>query len=88
MVFLLQREAEAGCKFVVPKPICTYWDVENGTWDTRGCQHVRGAGDSSESVTCICNHLTSFGIIFDWQGAADPQEPGKYVFAFKITSYN
>jgi hypothetical protein len=61
---------------VVPQPICSYWDIDRAAWDTRGCQYAGEAENSSESVTCICNHLTSFGIIFDWQGEADPQEPG------------
>jgi hypothetical protein len=75
--YYYQREEEgSGCKFVVQQPICAYWDMGNAAWDTTGCQYDGTAVDSKEVVTCVCNHLTSFGIIFDWQGAADPQDPG------------
>ena len=69
-----QREVK-GCGFLLPDPICTYWDEENSAWDLTGCQYA-GHSQDGETVTCVCNHLTSFGIIFDWQGKADPHESG------------
>lgn len=77
MKLSFQRETTTGCTFVQPLPICTYWDVENSSWDLDGCRFGGAAVGSNEYVQCVCNHLTSFGIIFDWQGSADPQEPGK-----------
>ncbi len=28
-------------------------------------------------VVCTCNHLTNFGLMLDWSGQADSQDPGK-----------
>jgi GPCR proteolysis site, GPS, motif len=85
---LLQREEESGCAFVIPPPICSFWNVANSAWDTRGCHYAEEIEDGNQSVTCICNHLTSFGIIFDWQGAADPQEPGKQITSQAFSNIN
>ena len=30
----------------------------------------------SDLIVCSCNHLTNFGIIFDWTGSADAKDPG------------
>ena len=67
-----------GCGFVPPDPICTYWDVDNSAWDLTGCQYA-GHSKDGETVICNCSHLTSFGIFFDWQGNADPHEPGIHI---------
>ncbi|XP_032363993.1 polycystic kidney disease protein 1-like 2 [Etheostoma spectabile] len=41
---------------------CMYWNIENETWSTEGCQ----VGDKStpEQTQCLCNHLTLFGSSF------------------------
>nr|XP_040021045.1 polycystic kidney disease protein 1-like 2 [Gasterosteus aculeatus aculeatus] len=38
---------------------CLYWDTENETWSSDGCQ----VGDKStpQRIHCLCNHLTLFG---------------------------
>nr|XP_054763113.1 adhesion G-protein coupled receptor G6-like [Lytechinus pictus] len=61
-------------------PVCTFWDTGTGNWSTRGCTLVSVGPDTSftqitvsdnvdvidtNSVTCACDHLTSFAVIVD-----------------------
>ncbi|XP_028322799.1 adhesion G-protein coupled receptor G4-like isoform X2 [Gouania willdenowi] len=48
------------------KVSCVYWDFNknygHGGWDGRGCQKFNS---SSDSTTCLCDHLTHFGVLLD-----------------------
>ncbi|KAL4094191.1 hypothetical protein PRIC1_009854 [Phytophthora ramorum] len=48
---------EATCP--VRQPLCTYWDLEIGTWSSEGCQ-VAGTTDDGLYTICNCTHLTDF----------------------------
>ncbi|XP_067097707.1 adhesion G protein-coupled receptor F5-like [Osmerus mordax] len=39
---------------------CVFWSFDLGGWDGEGC-HLQS--DDNETVTCNCNHLTSFSIL-------------------------
>uniref|UniRef100_A0A3P8THV7 Adhesion G protein-coupled receptor G4b n=1 Tax=Amphiprion percula TaxID=161767 RepID=A0A3P8THV7_AMPPE len=44
---------------------CVYWNFNkngHGGWDDRGC---RKYNSSSEYTTCLCDHLTHFGVLLD-----------------------
>ncbi|XP_015259695.1 PREDICTED: adhesion G protein-coupled receptor F5-like [Cyprinodon variegatus] len=45
-------------------PQCVFWNFtlldEIGAWDDEGCEFV---SDINDTVTCTCNHLTSFSIL-------------------------
>nr|XP_046245454.1 polycystic kidney disease protein 1-like 2 [Scatophagus argus] len=41
---------------------CLYWDTENQTWSTDGCQV--GEKSTPGRAQCLCNHLTLFGSSF------------------------
>jgi hypothetical protein len=70
----------------VPEPVCTYWQLRDYTWDRRGCQLADQSADEEGHVVCVCNHLTSFAVIFDWQGRANLHDPGgKADFLIKKT---
>ncbi|XP_066561496.1 adhesion G protein-coupled receptor F5 isoform X2 [Amia ocellicauda] len=63
-------------------PICVFWnfslyDTEGG-WDSSGCQfQSKGNG----SVTCVCNHLTSFSILMS------PSIPEAYRLLLDFITY-
>ncbi|XP_011673099.2 adhesion G-protein coupled receptor G2-like [Strongylocentrotus purpuratus] len=61
-------------------PVCTFWDTGIGNWSTQGCKLIRVGPDTSfsqitapedveitdiNSVTCACDHFTSFAVIVD-----------------------
>ena len=51
--------------FEYPLCICTMtWYVQLsgglGGWSTEGCRMI---GDNGNSISCACNHLTSFAIV-------------------------
>ncbi|GMF31755.1 unnamed protein product [Phytophthora fragariaefolia] len=48
---------EATCP--VRQPLCSYWDLENGTWSSEGCQ-AAGTTDDGVYTICECTHLTDF----------------------------
>ncbi|NXA72678.1 AGRF5 protein, partial [Thryothorus ludovicianus] len=52
-------------------PKCVFWNFtlndNRGDWDTRGCTPT----DSNDSVTCVCNHLTSFSILMSPDRASE-----------------
>ncbi|XP_078131571.1 adhesion G-protein coupled receptor G6 [Sander vitreus] len=59
-------------------PVCVFWDFSMnqgaGGWNGDGCRASRES--SANSTTCLCDHLTHFGILMDISGAAahiDPQ---------------
>ncbi|KAM4528839.1 adhesion G-protein coupled receptor F1-like [Fundulus diaphanus] len=45
-------------------PQCVFWNFnlldKRGAWDDEGCEFV---SDINDTVTCTCNHLTSFSIL-------------------------
>ncbi|XP_065124443.2 adhesion G-protein coupled receptor F1-like [Paramisgurnus dabryanus] len=41
-------------------PQCVFWNFDLDHWDSTGCK-VKGSG--KETVTCECNHTTSFSIL-------------------------
>ncbi|XP_061596777.1 adhesion G-protein coupled receptor G4-like [Cololabis saira] len=49
---------------------CVYWNFNknngHGGWDDRGC---REDNSSSEKTTCLCDHLTHFGVLLDVSGS-------------------
>ncbi len=46
-------------------PLCAFWDEETDTWSSEGCEL---AGNDNDSATCVCDHLTNFGVILDVNG--------------------
>lgn len=55
------------------RPQCVFWNFSLfqglGGWDDEGCQLVRSVNDT---VTCNCNHLTSFSILMSPHTPDDP----------------
>ncbi|XP_035279146.1 adhesion G protein-coupled receptor F5-like isoform X1 [Anguilla anguilla] len=41
-------------------PQCVFWNFTETAWDSSGCEVQPGG---NESITCVCNHLTSFSIL-------------------------
>ena len=44
-----------------------------------------------KNVTCVCDHLTSFGIMLDYSNKVKPNDPSKfdiYVIDISLGSYN
>ena len=53
---------------------CVWWDTAGLAWARAGCEVSQQ--DSSASLTvCHCDHLTNFGVMFDYRGQADPDDP-------------
>ena len=53
---------------------CVWWDTAGLAWSRAGCEVSEE--DSTASMTvCHCDHLTNFGVMFDYRGQADPQDP-------------
>lgn len=63
LIFQGWEEAEAEC---------VWWDPALLAWSPEGCQ-LGGEGSEGSSTVCLCQHLTSFGIMFS--GRATPQDP-------------
>ena len=53
---------------------CVWWDPTRLAWSTSGCQ-VSQAETNLTTTVCLCDHLTNFGVMFDYQGRADPNDP-------------
>ncbi|KAM4632862.1 adhesion G-protein coupled receptor G6 [Polymixia lowei] len=55
-----------------PSPVCMFWDFTMkdgaGGWNSEGCSV--SPESNSNKTTCLCNHLTHFGILMDISGAA------------------
>ncbi|XP_070555704.1 uncharacterized protein [Ptychodera flava] len=43
---------------VVTQHKCSFWEEQNGTWDTNGCRV--SSKSNINSTVCLCNHLTAF----------------------------
>ena len=60
MNFVLLLQEAAG------RTLCSYWDQQRdvgyGDWSQEGCTLV---GETSDTATCECNHLTNFAILVD-----------------------
>ncbi|XP_066910546.1 adhesion G-protein coupled receptor G6-like [Clytia hemisphaerica] len=41
---------------------CVFWETDGNYWSTRGCTTLV---NSKNEVTCECNHLTNFAILFN-----------------------
>ena len=53
---------------------CVWWDTADLAWSRAGCEVSEE--DSTASVTvCHCDHLTNFGVMFDYRGQAEPHHP-------------
>ena len=51
---------------------CVWWDPASLDWSDQGCQLSEAQTDLSATV-CLCQHLTSFGIMFS--GGAEAEDP-------------
>nr|XP_056708736.1 adhesion G-protein coupled receptor G6 [Euleptes europaea] len=53
-------------------PSCVFWDMNKndgqGGWNSTGC--IALAESNENETTCLCNHLTHFGILMDLTGTA------------------
>ena len=47
------------------EPLCVFWNTDINDWSDEGCKNWYADNYSS---TCICDHLTSFGILMDING--------------------
>ncbi|XP_023619731.1 CD97 antigen isoform X2 [Myotis lucifugus] len=52
--------------------ICAFWKGSNsgGYWSTTGCKKL---GSSNNSITCQCNHLSSFAVLMAHYDVEDPK---------------
>ncbi|KAG8445746.1 hypothetical protein GDO86_010509 [Hymenochirus boettgeri] len=50
-------------------PNCVFWNLTTLNWDNSGC---RSKDMSNDSVTCSCDHLTSFSILMSYKGVSSP----------------
>ena len=51
-----------------------WWDHRELGWSTVGCE-VREAENKASLTVCHCDHLTNFGVMFDYQGRAEHSHP-------------
>ncbi|XP_059911676.1 adhesion G-protein coupled receptor G2 isoform X2 [Gadus macrocephalus] len=67
----LDKDVKIMLHHVVPNQLnrsvqCVYWDFNRnrgrGGWDSRGC---RTHNTSVDYTTCLCDHLTHFGVLLD-----------------------
>ncbi|CAL8280118.1 unnamed protein product [Arctogadus glacialis] len=67
----LDRDVKIMLHHLVPNQLnrsvqCVYWDFNRnqgrGGWDSRGC---RTHNTSVDYTTCLCDHLTHFGVLLD-----------------------
>ncbi|XP_072231659.1 adhesion G-protein coupled receptor G2-like [Leuresthes tenuis] len=67
----LEEDVEVMLRHLKPKALdkevkCVYWNFNknngHGGWDDDGC---RIHNSSSNSTTCLCDHLTHFGVLLD-----------------------
>ena len=53
---------------------CVWWDEASISWSGSGCS--LSLEETNDTVTvCYCDHLTNFGIMFDYTGEAEPGDP-------------
>ncbi|XP_022242223.1 uncharacterized protein LOC106460726 [Limulus polyphemus] len=67
---------------------CVYWDQRSndnsGSWSTKGCQ----LGEKKSNIlTCLCDHLTHFGVIFMESVDPDSSFEKEHQTALKIITY-
>ncbi|XP_048345516.1 adhesion G-protein coupled receptor G6 isoform X2 [Sphaerodactylus townsendi] len=52
------------------QPLCVFWDMNKndgqGGWNSTGCSPL--AESNENETTCLCNHLTHFGVLMDLPG--------------------
>ena len=53
---------------------CVWWDEASLSWSGSGCSLSLEETDDTVTV-CYCDHLTNFGIMFDYTGEAEPGDP-------------
>ena len=53
---------------------CAAWGLAELAWQSQGC-FLNPELSTESSVVCDCYHLTNFGIIMDWTGTVDPDNP-------------
>ncbi|KAK9536428.1 hypothetical protein VZT92_006206 [Zoarces viviparus] len=67
----LDEDVKVTLRHLVPNILdkevqCVYWNFnknnEQGGWDDYGCRKYNG---SSDDTTCVCDHLTHFGVLLD-----------------------
>ena len=71
------------CNFLVPDPVCVFWDLKDLSWSRAGCHRATNLAEDGH-VICVCNHLTTFTVMFDWQGNADLQDQSEYLLTEKL----
>eukprot|EP01137_Pigoraptor_chileana_P027094 Opistho-2@9258 len=65
-------------------PICGFWNATSISWESSGCALISRV---NASITCRCNHLTSFGVLFDTSTGADNAIPAADEKALSILTY-
>lgn len=56
---------------LTPQPnrtACVFWNTKSNKWDTEGCRLESSNGTYS---LCVCDHLTNFAVLMDYQGLLD-----------------
>ena len=66
------HKTRSGCQDDTQKSrSCVWWDESLLNWSGSGCS--LSLEETNDTVTvCYCNHLTNFGIMFDYMGEAEP----------------
>ena len=70
-----KHKTHSGCQDNMQKSrSCVWWDESLLNWSGLGCS--LSLEETNDTVTvCYCNHLTNFGIMFDYTGEAEPGDP-------------
>ena len=55
-----------------------------GNWSTEGCKYVT---KSSGRITCHCDHMTNFAVLFTAHGSQSPKLDESHALALSIISY-
>ncbi|GIY55828.1 latrophilin Cirl [Caerostris darwini] len=53
----------------VTNPVCVYWDFHLKDWSAKGCWVE---SSNKTYTTCLCDHLTNFALIMDFQAEITP----------------
>ncbi|XP_055924785.1 adhesion G protein-coupled receptor L3-like [Argiope bruennichi] len=77
----ISRPVRILMEHLLPKPndsACVFWNMQRNEWDTEGCRVE--SGNDTYSL-CVCNHLTNFALLMDYQGLLDDvdQRPFHYI---------
>merc|ERR1711911_367265 len=67
-----KHKTHSGCQDDMQKSrSCVWWDESSLNWSGSGCS--LSLEETNDTVTvCYCDHLTNFGIMFDYMGEAEP----------------